>query len=128
MTIDTENDQLLTTNARFIRNVNCSTVPNPVNKRERLFDHSVLFELTVLGGLVWIQGMRSLYPGNGNASRALDCLCRLADVHQIQLCLSPAPFGPRGKSLGVRALREWYGRRGFVQHEGRQHYVRVPRA
>ncbi len=53
--------------------------------------------------------------GNGEASKALDTLCQLADVHGIALCGNAMPYAKQPEDA-IR-LRLWLARFGFEPSE-----------
>ena len=53
--------------------------------------------------------------GNGEASRALETLCQLADVHGVALCGDAMPYA-KGPEDAIR-LRLWLARFGFEPGE-----------
>lgn len=66
---------------------------------------------------VKVLSIRSLDPGEGNGTRVLARLCRMADEHGVTLMLEAAPLDRYSDELGERMaterLRAWYHRHGF---------------
>jgi hypothetical protein len=72
---------------------------------------------------VFLSSIRTLDPGKGLASAALNEITRLADEHGVTMRLIAAPFGRDG-GLNKKALEAWYARAGF-EKKG-QYMVRTP--
>lgn len=119
-------DLLLTANGRFMRDIREGTTPNPLNRRQCLWNDQVIFQLNVMGGYMWLFDFYSLEQGKGNASRCLKFICALADKHQITLSLSPFPFGTK-PGLKKHELADWYERHGFQKKNDFPVYLREPR-
>ena len=91
---------------------------NPMGEREvAVGDSYVLVEMTPSGpdSIRW-NSIRSLEPGTGNASRALEEIKKIADRYNVSITGSPQKFGKDG--LSNRELRAWYGRHGFEHVSG----------
>jgi hypothetical protein len=76
---------------------------------------SVMIELKVAENCtVTVEKLETLPAENiqGEATRALDILCKLADLHGVTLCGYTEPYG-QGAHENVR-LRVWLFRHGFV--------------
>jgi hypothetical protein len=91
------------------------THPNPLCHVEQIWKGAVALRLYVPWncGQCFITRIRSLEPGQGNASQALKWLCDLADKHQIKLYLRVEPFGDK-PHMTKPQLKAWYKRNGFV--------------
>ena len=65
----------------------------------------------------WINSIVSRSFGNGNASRALDTITSLADIHEVPLMLCVSPLRQKQKRIGgilsKTDLIAWYKRHGF---------------
>ena len=82
----------------------------------RARDH-VQLNLEDQGKLVHIWSIVNLgTKGGGEASRALDWLCSMADRHHTTLQLYPEKISGKGKgSIPSQGLRKWYMSRGFTE-------------
>ncbi len=71
-------------------------------------------QLVATEKLVQIHRLWTLVPGAGGGSSMLRTLCDLADEHQVELKLKALPIGRKPYPMDRKALRDWYGRYGFV--------------
>ena len=71
-----------------------------------------LLEVEDFAGAVWLKSIRTMDPGKGHATRAVEALCFLADRHNVAIILYPKPFGA-GPTMSTRNLKLWYARFGF---------------
>ena len=65
--------------------------------------------------------------GEGWATRLLNLLTHLADVHRVSIRLRPVPFGTLRRRLRAEKLRDWYRKHGFEPVEGGW-MIREPKA
>jgi 2'-5' RNA ligase/8-oxo-dGTP pyrophosphatase MutT (NUDIX family) len=101
----------------FMNDFRSGTGPNPLGHRDRVWNEQVVIEVRPFDGKIHISDITSLFRGKGNASRALDWLCSLADKHGVKMSLTPDAFGD-GQGLDDEQLTSWYSRRGFKTVRG----------
>src|SRR5450432_2577009 len=71
-----------------------------------------------------IHRLWTLEPGKGNGSIMLAVLCKLADIHGVELRLKVIPIGRKPYPMSRDQLKVWYVEHGF---EGsRWKLVRMP--
>lgn len=85
---------------------------------ERDLGHGVVGVFTVVGGAFIIENFVSTQRGNGNASRALQALCDLADENKVAMGGAVesnvyGAFPDLARGLNDDALFSWYRRFGF---------------
>ena len=85
---------------------------NPYNEREFMGDGAAI-ELQQRGDVLHISSIRSEVQGEGNASKLLDDVLRIADINQTSVTLNAQPVGNSG--LNANELKAWYHRRGFFE-------------
>jgi len=76
---------------------------------------------------VYIWRIINVDQGNGQASKALDWLCGLADKYGVPLELFPERMNGYGKGVPTVLLKKWYGSRGFEKDAKFGFYRREPK-
>lgn len=109
----------------FMDDFRAGTGQNPLGMRDRVWGENVVIEVRPFDGKIHISDIMSLERGAGNASKALDWLCSLADKHGVKMSLTPDSYGD-GQGLDNDQLAAWYAKRGFKFVRG-QLMVREPK-
>lgn len=98
------------------------TVALPTSSRDRLWQDSVVFQLSPFGDNIDLDYIVSIKQKSaGNATKAMQWLCELADTHAVSLRLNVQPkksAGAEGRSLSAVELRRFYAKFHFKKTFG----------
>lgn len=98
---------------------------NPFDDREVIIGGAAV-EVYRWEGRLHLSGIRSMQPGEGAASAALNELGALADEFNVEIELQAEPFG--SKAMTREQLEAWYARHGYVRPVGDDMMIRKPGA
>jgi hypothetical protein len=91
------------------------TAEHPLVRHFRIWQNQIVLEVHIWQGTVRLAGIQSLYPKQGNASRCLKWLLKLAKDHGLSITGTINKYGTNRQYLNTRQLRAWYKRHGAKQ-------------
>lgn len=105
-------------------------VRSPLNPKDIVIDNKVSVEVASFDNRLWLSSILSIDKGEGNATKVMNAICKIADKHNVTIALDPAPFGKKDpKKLNYKQLVSFYKKFGFKFEEGEEGFgdmERVP--
>jgi len=93
---------------------------NPLNPSEIVIDDKVIIEVSNWDKRLWISSLKSIEKKEGNATKVMTTICKIADKHNVTIALDPVLYGKDKNKLNYKQLVNFYKKFGFKFEEGEE--------
>lgn len=97
----------------FLRAFYRITKSDPKHRANRVYNGNVLFQIQGYDDCIWIDCLKSIDKRKGNATKAMNQVCKLADKYCVPICLDPIPYGNDPLRLNEKDLISFYRKFNF---------------